>query len=116
MVPRLLMKFPRDLVFVFNATGVVGSNNHSNCTFELGGKEFKHCTSPHVRRFEGTTAADFPYGQLLADYGSTIIEKNMTWATSYDEDLETGPFPEDSTGSKCLRVYSVIQEKLKKSI
>ena len=109
MVPRLFMKFPRDLVFVFNDTEVAGSINHyagiadkPNCTFELGGAEFKH--APHlafsVRRFEGTTAADFPYGQLLADYGSTFIGKNETWATSYDE--EAGPFPEDSTGGKLL--------------
>ena len=109
MVPRLFMKFPRDLVFVFSATEVACSINHyegiadkPNCTFELGGSGFEH--APHlgfsVRRFAGTTTEDFPYGQLLADYGSTFIDKNETWATSYDE--ETGPFPEDSTGSKLL--------------
>ena len=110
MVPRQYAKFSRDLVFVFNATEMACNINHyqgiadkANCAFEIGGTEFKH--APHlafsVRRYQQTTDADFPFGQLLADYGSTFVEKRgAPWATSYDE--ETGPFPEDSTGSQLL--------------
>ena len=84
MVPRQYVKFSRDLVFVFNATEIAGKINHyegiadkANCAFEIGGTEFKH--APHlafsVRRYQQTTDADFPFGQLLADYGSTFVEK-----------------------------------------
>ena len=81
---------------------ITRASQTANCAFEIGGTEFKH--APHlafsVRRYQQTTDADFPFGQLLADYGSTFVKRGEPWATSYDE--ETGPFPEDSTGSQLL--------------
>ena len=108
MAPHQYKQFNRDLVFVFNESEVATSINHfagiaekPNCVVEIGGSQFEH--APHLvyslRLYEDAVDADFPYGQLLFDYGTSFLPRSEdSWSTHYD--AERGPFAD---GSKALR-------------
>ena len=106
MVPRQFKKFPRDLVFVFNETEVACCLNHfegiaevPNCEVQLGGQGMLSPLTYSLRLVQGCKLADFPYGQLLIDYGPSFFKPGER-ATGYD--AQKGPFKEASLGTKLL--------------
>ena len=83
-----------------------GIADKPNCAVELGGP---NALAPHltysIRLFSGYKPEDFPFGQLLIDYGSTFFEPGERCKTRYDP--KAGPFREGGFGSKMLKTCKV---------